>query len=111
MTTRRGVRVPDAAQHHKAEQNYALASAHLDGVLNNIRGDMDIVAVASESHDPSALFDYVFSILRTKNRSEPGSFLICELMCAAALVRLATAPKSDDPLENIPTPEGEPWND
>ena len=92
---------PDAAAHHKAEQTWAMASSHLDGVLDNIRGDIDTVATLCESHDPSALFDYVFSILRTKNRIEPGSFLVCEMICAAALVRLAWTPKTDDPLERL----------
>lgn len=103
--------MPDAAKHHKVEQGWAMASAHLEGVLDNIREKSELVATLAESHDPSALFDYVLSILRAKNRSQLESFLICEIVCAAALVRLASAPKFDDPLESIPTPEGEPWNE
>src|ERR1700724_792415 len=93
--------MPDAHAHHVADQNWAMAAAHLDGVLDNIRGQQELVAAMCESHDPSALFDFVFSMLRTKNRTEPGSFLVCELVCAAALVRLASVPKTDDPLEKL----------
>jgi len=93
--------VPEPAAHHKAEQIWAMASANLEGVLDNIRGDIDRVTKLTESHDPSALFDYVFSILRAKNRTEPGSFLVCEMVCAAALVRLASVPKTDDPMEKL----------
>ncbi len=78
-----------------------MASTHLEGVLDNIREQSEMVATMCESHDPSALFDYVFSILRAKNRMEPNAFLICELVCAAALTRLASVPKADDPLEKM----------
>jgi len=97
--------MPDASQHHQADQSWAFASAHLETVLDNIREQQDMIATLCESHDPSAVFDYVFSILRAKNRTEAGSFLVCELVCAAALTRLASVPKTDDPLEELLTDE------
>lgn len=97
--------MPDASQHHQAEQTWAWASRHLEGVLDNIRDQSELVATLSETRDLSALFDYVFSILRIKNRTEPRSFLVCELVCAAALTRLASVPKADDPLEKLLNPQ------
>jgi hypothetical protein len=93
--------MPDAYQHHQADQTWAMASAHLEVVLDNIREQSELVATLCESHDPSALFDFVFSMLRAKNRMDPSSFLVCELVCAAALTRLASVPKADDPLEKM----------
>lgn len=91
----------EAHQHHLAEQQWATASHHLDSTLDNVRGYIDVVAAMAETRDPSALFDWAYSVMVSKNRLEPGSFEVCEMICAAALVRLALTPKTEDPLEQL----------
>jgi hypothetical protein len=93
----------DPARIHGAEQMWAQAQQHLDKIIANVRQDEPrIIAQTGGNTDDSALYDFLKGyIMQAERISGQKAHDVTILMCAAAIVRLVRAPRTDDILAQL----------
>jgi hypothetical protein len=92
----------DPRRIHGAEQMWAQASIHLDRVLAMVHEqEPAIIENAAGNTDPSVIYDWLKLFIMVAERHGQEAHNTTILMCAAAITRLARAPRVDDPLAQL----------
>lgn len=82
-----------------ADGQYATVRRRLDEIVKSIQEDENFIKMTAGTFDTSTVFDYVYWVVKSKNRMQPGAMMVTEAICAAALTKLACAPHAEpDPL-------------
>lgn len=84
-----------------ADQAWSIGQMYLDRFLDAVRALEPELYKEVENSDASVLYDYLKQYIKTcedTDNSPYGGHTMTRVMCAAAITRLARAPRADDPL-------------
>jgi hypothetical protein len=86
----------------RADQNWAAVNKRLNEVLDYIRAQSGYIEEIAGKADEARLFDFVHWMVTDQDFRNPLSHSMTRAFCAAALVRLVRAPRTDnDPLAQL----------
>jgi hypothetical protein len=83
------VSTPTPEQIHDLEQKWMIASGVLDHLMEAVETAPVALKIVTGLSDTSILFDYILTFIKNRNKGNPESAKMTEVLCAAALTRLA----------------------